>query len=143
LDSAPTQLSVSSKDHVLVLNELGTINLWSSAAAPTTTNPTPTKKARIAAVITRPAESTISFKVLESEDLEARALPVLAAAFVDDRIAVAFGNTVRPTFERISFLDASGSLVKSCEHVREDSGAGVLSQKGTLAEQDLVSYKSL
>ncbi|KAJ3417469.1 WD repeat-containing protein 43 [Chytridiales sp. JEL 0842] len=136
LETPPTQVSVSSKDQVLVLNEQGILSLWSSASAPATTTPTPSKKARTAAVATRPAESTITFKVSDNGQ-EPRKVSILAATFADDKIAVAYGNTLRPTFERIPFLDTDGNLVKPVEHLREDIGTGVLAQKGTLAEQDL------
>ncbi|KAJ1565989.1 hypothetical protein HK405_011157, partial [Cladochytrium tenue] len=117
VDTPPVDLDVSPADRVLVLDEAGVVCLWNSAT-PSSTRPSDPdaasgKKARPSATPTRKPEAVIKLSLVPhrkaTNDAEltadaassARPAPILAVSFCyDDRVMVAYGNSLVPKFER-------------------------------------------
>ncbi|KAI9336015.1 Dip2/Utp12 family-domain-containing protein [Zopfochytrium polystomum] len=150
LESPPIAVDVAPTDQVLVLSEMGQISLWNAPHAPATVGEATGKRAKTGAVPTRPAESSLSVKVV-SADAAAHhvgaaaklaaatvASPILAAAFAaDGKVVIAYGSLLKPTFERVSFLGKDGLLLKDLELTRSVAASGLLINPKTAAGKSL------
>ncbi|KAJ3206194.1 WD repeat-containing protein 43 [Dinochytrium kinnereticum] len=147
----PAQMiSASSADHILALSETGRVELWASVMAPTSTSTSgSSKKPRGGSIPTLPSESSIAISVLEGGDSDkpAKGASILAAVFSEDKVVIAYGSNVKPTFERVSYLDANGNLTKSVSLTRGEVAHGLLVDNASLAAKTLGatarSYKEL
>ncbi|KAJ3327728.1 WD repeat-containing protein 43 [Blyttiomyces sp. JEL0837] len=111
LESPPLSIDVSQEDYVLAVNQSGEVNLWQSVASSSSTS----ARSKAGAIVPRRAEGTISVR---NDNETAKPIPILSAAFVDDKICIVYGSTVKPTFERVSVLDSNGKLVENMELIR-------------------------
>ncbi|KAI8841694.1 hypothetical protein BC829DRAFT_435682 [Chytridium lagenaria] len=85
--------------------------------------PPPLKKqSRGPTVATLPSETSIGISLLQTTPTP---LPIIAAIFSEDKAVLAYGTTVKPTFERIAYLDSTGALIKPVTLTRGESGHGL------------------
>ncbi|KAJ3118793.1 WD repeat-containing protein 43 [Phlyctochytrium bullatum] len=134
-DNPPFIVASSTTDHFLALSETGEVELWGSIVPP---NPPTGSAKKSRGGISLAHESVIS--VVSSTTASAPAgadskIPVLAAAFSEDKIVIAYGSHVKPTFERVDHQDPNGALLKSIVLSRGELAQGLLVDQDALASK--------
>ncbi|KAI9288627.1 WD40-repeat-containing domain protein [Umbelopsis sp. AD052] len=140
MDNDIVHVDISSTDNtVLALSEDGITGIWQNASSPTSASAAssgPKSKRKIRST-TRQPDSSI--KVVSSDD-ESSTIPILMTAFMSgsdkDFVIIARGSTIKPAFETVRVLDASGSLSQDIVLTRQNVN-GYLVDKSSLAASNL------
>ncbi|KAJ3106543.1 WD repeat-containing protein 43 [Phlyctochytrium planicorne] len=136
------EIAVSSADHVLALSEGGEVELWNTINLPQPQSGAAKKAKANPGLQTFRAESSIAVSLLavgSRDESATKPTPILAAVFSDDKIVIAYGSTVKPTFERVGYLALDGTVIKSVTLTRGDIGSGLLVSGEALASKSLSS----
>ncbi|GAB5586757.1 Small subunit (SSU) processome component [Umbelopsis nana] len=140
MDNDIVHVDVSSTDNtVLALSEDGIVGIWQNASSPTSASAASSgaKSKRKSRSTTRQPDSSI--KVVSSEN-ESATIPILLTAFMSgsdkDFVIIARGSTLKPSFETVRFLDASGALSQDIVLTRQNVN-GYLVDKASLAANNL------
>ncbi|KAJ3044681.1 WD repeat-containing protein 43 [Rhizophlyctis rosea] len=128
LDAPPTQISLSSLNHLLALTQDGLVHIFQSPTSTATGEPAPKKKKYVA----RPPDALLRVKEEGGDDVQ----PILAATFVDGKVLIGRGHIVKPTFERVDYLDERDKVLPVVELTR-GAATATLVDDSTLAEQSL------
>ncbi|CAG8768448.1 1389_t:CDS:2, partial [Acaulospora colombiana] len=137
LDEDVRSLSMSRANTVLAISETGTLSLFGNVTSTSLSTSQSKKKKRYA---TRAPDCIV--KVINEKG--STIIPIISACFVDQSenkeagwIIIARGNTVKPTFEKVRFIDEeSGNFLQELTLTRHQPN-GFLVDESNLASKNL------